>query len=101
MRGLAKKAGLLAAALSVPVLLGINVAQAYRYTELKARIADLEDKQREWLENNKRLITAISALESPDRIGKAAAEELGLRQAGTEDILRVEVGHGKSDGSGD
>lgn len=101
MRDAAKKAGLLAVALSVPVLLGLNVLQAYRYTALETELSELEDRQREWMENNKRLITAISALESPERIEKMATEILGLEKAGTEDILRVEVGNGKGNGSGD
>jgi cell division protein FtsL len=93
-----KKLGMILAALSVPVLLGLNVAQAYRYTALKAELTALEAEQREWVENNKRLITAISALESPQRIEKVANETLGLKKAKTEDILRVEVGNGEGNG---
>lgn len=94
----AKKLGLVLAALSVPVLMGLNVAQAYRYTALKAELTALETEQREWMENNKRLIAAISALESPQRIEKMADGTLGLKKAKTEDILRVEVGNGNGDG---
>jgi cell division protein FtsL len=97
LTGAAKKLGLLAAAFCVPVLLGLNVAQAYRYTALKAELQSLEAQQLEWVENNKRLITAISALESPERIEKIANEALGLKKAATEDTLRVEVGNGKGD----
>ncbi len=97
MKGAAKKAAFLGAALSVPLLLALNVVQAYRYTALKSQLEGLEAEQREWVENNKRLITALSALESPQRIEKLANGALGLKKAGTEDILRVDVGNGKGD----
>jgi hypothetical protein len=94
----AKKIAMFAAILSVPLLLGLNVAQAYRYTALKSRIEGLETEQKAWVENNKRLLTAIQALEAPERVEKLAQDSLGLEKAKTQDILRVELGSGKSDG---
>ncbi len=83
-----------AAILSVPLLFGLNVAQAYRYTAMRQEMERLEAEQRVWIENNKRLITAVSALEAPSRVVDISREKLGLKKAGARDILRVELKHG-------
>ena len=52
---------------------------------------DLEKKQEQLVEENKKLISDISLLSSTDRIEKIATEELGMHKAETSDIVRVQM----------
>lgn len=81
----------LACALLVPLLFALNAVQADRYMKAQNEIKALEQKQVELVEENKRLITDISLLSSGERIGKIAEEELGMRKAESEEIVRVEM----------
>ena len=71
-------------ALSIPVMLYLYAMQAKRYT-------DLERKQAELIEQNKKLVSDISVLSSADRIEKIAVDDLGMHKAQAEDIVRVEM----------
>ena len=90
-RGLAWKIFVIACAVLVPVLFALNAVQADRYMKAQDEIKALEQKQVELVEENKRLITDISLLSSGERIGKIAEEELGMRKAESEEIVRVEM----------
>ena len=87
------------AAISIPAMLMIDAVQARKYTDLKNQVIDLEEKQyetlchseRQIIEENKKLITDISLLSSADRIERLASEELGMRKAETDEIIRVEM----------
>lgn len=78
-------------ALCIPGLLVFNAIQARKYAELEQQVLDLEKKQSDLVEENKKLITDISILSRTDRIERIAEEELGMRKAETEEILRVEM----------
>lgn len=78
-------------ALLVPLLFALNAMQAARYMKVQSEVKALEQKQVELVEENKRLITDISLLSSGERIGKIAEEELGMRKAESEEIVRVEM----------
>jgi len=78
-------------ALCIPALLVVDGIQARRYTELKQEVGDLEKKQTDLVEENKKLITDMSLLSSSDRIEKIAKDELNMRQAETDEIVRVEM----------
>lgn len=78
-------------AVMVPLLFILNAIQADRYMRAQDEIKALEQKQVELVEENKRLITDISLLSSGERIGKIAEEELGMRKAESEEIVRVEM----------
>ncbi|MBQ3835764.1 MAG: cell division protein FtsL [Treponema sp.] len=78
-------------AVLVPLLFALNAIQADRYMKAQDEIKALEQKQVELVEENKRLITDISLLSSGERIGKIAEEELGMRKAESEEIVRVEM----------
>ncbi|MCQ2241298.1 cell division protein FtsL [Treponema sp.] len=78
-------------ALSIPGLLVLNGIQSSKYRTLKKEVEDLERKQETLIEENKKLITDISLLSSSDRIEKIAEEDLGMRQAESEEIVRVGV----------
>ncbi|MCR5046193.1 MAG: cell division protein FtsL [Treponema sp.] len=81
----------IACAVLVPLLFALNAVQADRYMRAQDEIRALEKKQVELVEENKRLITDISLLSSGERIGKIAEEELGMRKAESEEIVRVEM----------
>jgi len=78
-------------AILVPLLFALNAMQAARYMKVQNEVKALEQKQVELVEENKRLITDISLLSSGERIGKIAEEELGMRKAESEEIVRVEM----------
>lgn len=78
-------------ALSIPVLLAMNGIQARKYTDLEKQISELEKKQADLIEQNKKLITDISLLSNTDRIEKIAKENLNMRSAETDEIVRVEM----------
>ena len=78
-------------ALLVPLLFALNAMQAARYMKVQSEVKALEQKQVQLVEENKRLITDISLLSSGERIGKIAEEELGMRKAESEEIVRVEM----------
>ncbi len=81
----------IACAVLVPILFALNAMQADRYMKAQDEIKQLEQKQVELVEENKRLITDISLLSSGERVGKIAEEELGMRKAESEEIVRVEM----------
>lgn len=88
-------AGCFIAAL-IPLLLIAYGFQTKRYADLSREITELEKKQEELIEQNKKLVSDISLLLSTDRIEKIATDELGMHKAETEDIVRVEMnGAGK------
>ena len=82
-------------ALSIPLLLAVDSIQARRYTKLEQEVASLERKQKDLVEQNKKLITSISILSSSDRIEKIASEHFGMRKASSNEIVRIEVKDGK------
>lgn len=77
--------------LCIPGLLVVSGIQSSKYRTLKKEVLELEKKQEQLIEENKKLITDISVLSSSDRIEKIAEEDLGMRQAESEEIVRVGV----------
>ena len=78
-------------ALSIPALLVMNGIQSRKYTDLERQITALEKKQADLIEQNKKLITDISLLSNTDRIEKLAKDNLNMRPAETDEIVRVEM----------
>ncbi len=78
-------------ALGIPGLLILNGIQASKYKELEKSIISLEKKQKDLIEENKKLITDISMLSNSDRIEKIAEEDLGMKKAESDEIVRVEM----------
>ena len=77
--------------LLIPGILCLYAKKKKKYTDLTKEIAELELKQEQLIEENKKLISDISLLSSPERIEKIATEELGMHKAENEDIIRVEM----------
>ena len=78
-------------ALSVPLLLCFDSFQSDRYTQLVKEIKKMESVETALIEENKNLVADISLLSSSERIEYIAVNELGMRKAGSEEIVRVEV----------
>lgn len=78
-------------ALCIPALLIIDGVHARKYTDLERQVEELEKKQQQLIEENKKLITDISLLSSSERIEGLAKDELGMREAESEEIVRVEM----------
>jgi cell division protein FtsL len=74
----------------IPVLLLFASFQVNRFSSLRKDVLNLEKKQEELVETNKRLITDISVLSSSERI-ETIAEELGMRRAESNKIVRVKM----------
>lgn len=86
-----KTMGLFLLALSIPGLLILNAVQSKKFKEQEDSVLELEEKQSEFVEQNKKLITEIGVLSSSDRIEKVAENELGMRKAESNEIVRVEM----------
>ena len=78
-------------ALCIPALLVVDGIQSRRFMDLKQEVKALEKKQTDLVEQNKKLITDISVLSSSDRIEKIAQDELEMRPAESDEIVRVEM----------
>ena len=83
------------AVITIPLFLGLTVWQSNRYMNLKLEMDRLEQTQADWVEANKRLITGIAVLSSPQRIQHIAENDLGLRRIRPEDVLQIKIEGGK------
>ena len=86
--------------LAVPVLLYLNVWQAFRYRVVETEIELLEDQQREWIEKNKKIIVGIEVLGAPDRIDTLAAEIDGLHRSNLPAAIRIKVDDSRGGNNG-
>ncbi len=78
-------------ALLIPLLLCFDSFQSHRYADLQKEVKKLEASESALIENNKNLVADISLLSSAERIESFAINELGMRKAGSDEIVRVEV----------
>ena len=72
-------------------LLFLNTWQGYRFERLKRDVQQLEAEQRDWLEQNKKLVAAVAVLSSPERIQSIAESDLGLRKLERSALVTVTV----------
>lgn len=79
-------------AFSIPAFFALEAVQSYRFTKLENEIQDIEEKQYATIEENKKLISELGLLASSSRIEKIAIEELGMHQATSDEIIRVQMG---------
>ena len=77
--------------LSIPILLGIVAWQSTRYAELDRTVRRLEAAQEDWVEDNRRLIAGVAVLSSSGRIGRVAANDLGLTTIRPEHVLQIRI----------
>jgi cell division protein FtsL len=76
---------------TIPLVLGLNVWQSFRYREREQELGQLESAQEEWVESNKRLIAGIAVLSSSERIEHIAIHDLGLVKIRPEDVLQIRI----------
>ena len=86
-----KTVALCVVALLIPTMLVVDAVQARKYVDLREQVLELEDRQAQIIEENKKLITDISILSSADRIETIAQDSLDMRKAETDEIIRVEI----------
>jgi cell division protein FtsL len=86
-----KKLGIYLLAFSIPCFFVIGMVQSQQYMNIEKEVADLEQVQKDLIESNKALVTDISVLSSSERIEKIAVEELGMRKATSDEIVRVSI----------
>ncbi|NLJ46540.1 MAG: cell division protein FtsL [Treponema sp.] len=79
------------AILTVPLLLLATVRQTARFQALRAEAIRLEALQKDWIEQNRKLLAAISVLSSRSRVDEAARKSLGLSPVRPEGILRIRI----------
>ena len=73
------------------VFLGDCDVQSQQYMNIEKEVAELERVQKDLIESNKALVTDISVLSSSERIEKIAVEQLGMRKATSDEIVRVSI----------
>ena len=83
--------------LSVPLFLLATVRQTARFQVLRAEAQHLENLQKDWIEQNRKLLTSISVLSARARVDEAARRQLRLSPVSPEGILRIKI-QGKGDG---
>ena len=85
-----KKAAIgISLALVLGGLLFLNTWQGYRFESLKRDVQELEAEQRDWLEQNKKLVAAMAVLSSPERIQRIADKDLALRKPARSELATV------------
>jgi cell division protein FtsL len=87
----------LACVIVLPVALFLNVWQSFRYERLEREVAQLEEQQRDMIEENKRLIAGIAVLRSPARIQSLAETELELERGFPARTVYVRMETGRQD----
>jgi cytoskeletal protein RodZ len=85
---------------SIPVLLYLNVWQAFRYRAVETEIELLEVKQQEWIEENKKAIIGIEVLSAPSRINGLTSEIDGLTRPEIPAAIRINIDNSKGGGNG-
>lgn len=80
----------------------LNTWQARRYGALKREIRRLRRDERNYVEENKKLISNIARFSVLSRIDRVAGEEFDLRKNKQEDFLRIEhrIEQSKTEGRG-
>lgn len=89
--GFVKRLGIYLLALSIPFFLVVAMVQSQQYMNIEKEVAELERVQKDLIESNKALVTDISVLSSSERIEKIAVEQLGMRKATSDEIVRVSI----------
>lgn len=86
------KISLYVISLLIPSFLCLDSFQSLKYVSIQREIRELESLESKLIEKNKTLIAEISKLSSTSRIEDFALNELSMRKANSNEIMRVEVG---------
>lgn len=75
----------------VPLALILAVAQARAFDVLRREALALEERQKELIEENRKLVAALAALSSRERVGEAASEDPELVPFSPETTIEIVV----------
>ncbi len=78
-------------AFCIPAFFVVEAIQSNKYTRLENEVSALERSQNDAIESNKHLISELGLLSSSARIETIAVEKLGMHQASSDEIVRVEM----------
>ena len=95
-----KKVAFLLLILSVPVLLYLNVWQAFRYRVVETEIELYQTNQQKWIEKNKNIIVGIEVLSAPSRINELAPDIEGLSRNPASAAIRIKVDNAQGGDNG-
>ncbi len=90
MNDIKKKILITLSVFTIPVLLFLNVWQGFKYERINAEIRNYEYEQKEWFEENKKMLATISVYSSPARVKKIIDEnsDLNIQKPGQAIIIR-------------
>ena len=80
--------------LSVPMLIFLNVWQVFRYREARETLNLVVEEQEKWLEQNRRVVGAITVYSSPGRVYQIAENQLPLQKLTPEQVVLIEFARG-------
>ena len=80
--------------IAIPLVLFTSVWQTSRYSKLDIEIQNIGKEQYDVIAANKRLISGITVLSTPERIEKLAIGDLKMRKALPGEIMRIELKKG-------
>ena len=80
------------------MFLFFTVWQGMEYSALENEVQRLDQEQYHIININRRFISGITVLSSPERIEKLAVDELGMRKAEADEIMRIRF---RQDGYGE
>jgi cell division protein FtsL len=84
-----KRLPILFLALLVISLFFMGTWQGFRYQQLVRELRQMEEEQKTWLEENKKLIAGLAVFSSPERIEHIAREQLQLNRIDRGLVLKV------------
>lgn len=65
------------------------VFEAIQYQDLKKDVVAKERQQVEWVEKNKKMLTGVTVLSSPQRIEDLAKDDSGLKLFGADKSVKI------------
>jgi cell division protein FtsL len=80
--------------IAIPLMLFGGVWQTSRYSRLEHEVEKLDLEQYAVISLNKRLISGITVLSTPERIERVATDDLKMRKALPDEIMRIELKKG-------
>lgn len=83
--------------ITVPALLFLNAWQSFRYERVSAEIRNYEQEQKEWFEENKKMLATVSVYSSPARVRRIIEEnsDLIIKRPGQAIIIRFSAEEGR------
>ena len=76
-------------AFTIPLFLFLTLWQVFRYEKLESEITVLNEKQNEWFELNRKLVSSIAVYGSPERISEIAEGKLSLSKDEQREVIRI------------